>query len=86
LHNIILKEYFYKLYNVYLNYLENLNETGNYSKDRLIKSINQRSEEYKKHTSKKRMVIDYIAGQTDSFFLRECEYNFKEFNKENLYN
>ena len=82
----ILKEYFYKLYNVYLDYLENQNEIGNYSKERLLKSINQRSEEYKENTSKKRMVIDYMAGQTDSFFIRECELNFKEFNKENLYN
>ena len=31
------------------------------------------------------MIIDYMAGQTDSFFLRECEYNFKEFNQEKLY-
>ena len=82
----ILNKYFYKLYNVYLNYLENPNDIGNYSKERLLKSINQRSVEYKEKTSKKRMVIDYIAGQTDSFFLRECEVNFKEFNKENLYN
>lgn len=81
----ILKEYFYKLYNIYLNYLENPSEVGNYSKDRLLKSINQRSKEYKENTSKKRMVIDYMAGQTDSFFLRECEYNFKEFNIDKLY-
>lgn len=81
----ILKEYFYKLYNVYLNYLDNPSEVGNYSKDRLLKSINQRSKEYKENTSIKRMVIDYMAGQTDSFFLRECEYNFKEFNIDKLY-
>ena len=81
----ILKEYFYKLYNDYLNYLDNPSEVGNYSKDRLLKSINQRSKEYKEKTSIKRMVIDYMAGQTDSFFLRECEYNFKEFNIDKLY-
>ena len=87
----ILENYFYKLYNLYLNYVEDIdketneNEENNESKNRLYSFINQRSEEYKQNTSKKRMVIDYMAGQTDSYFLRECEYNFKEFNKDNLY-
>ena len=47
--------------------------------------MEQRSKEYLETTNKKRIVIDYIAGQTDHYFLRECEYNFKEFDKEKLY-
>jgi len=81
----VLEEYFYKLYKIYLNYLNSDNKQDNESKNRLYEYINQRSEEYKANTSKKRMIIDYIAGQTDSYFLRECEYNFKEFNKNQLY-
>ena len=37
------------------------------------------------NTDKKRIIIDYMAGQTDTYFLRECEYNFKEFNRDELY-
>ena len=31
-------------------------------------------------------VVDYIAGQTDKFFLKECEEHIEEFNAEKLYN
>ena len=81
----IIEKYFYKLYSKYLEYLETYNKENNESKDRLYEYINQRSKEYKRNTSNKRIIIDYMAGQTDSFFLRECEYNFKEFNREDLY-
>lgn len=81
----LIEEYLYKLYYKYLRYLEDNNQEENDSKKELFKFIEQRSKEYKKNTSKKRMIIDYISGQTDSYFLRECEYNFKEFNKEELY-
>lgn len=82
----IIEEYFYKLYYKYLSYLEDENKENNESKKGLIKFINIRSKEYKENTSKQRMIIDYISGQTDSYFLRECEYNFEEFNKAELYN
>lgn len=81
----ILEEYFYKLYFKYLEYLELSNKEENNSKKRLFEFINQRSEEYMRKTSRKRIIIDYMAGQTDNYFLRECEENFKEFNKEKLY-
>jgi len=81
----IIEEYFYKLYDKYLNYLEENNKENNISKKRLYEFINARSEEYKKYTTNKRMIIDYMSGQTDSYFLRECEYNFEEFNKGDLY-
>ena len=81
----IIEKYFYKLYNLYLGYLKFENKDTNVSKERLYEFINDRSAEYKENTSEERMIIDYIAGQTDNYFLRECEYNFKEFNKNELY-
>ena len=33
----------------------------------------------------RRSIIDYIAGQTDQYFLNECVKNLKKFNIENLY-
>lgn len=83
----LMEKYFYRLYDIYLNYLDSTNEDedNNESKKRLYEFVNGRSKEYIENTSKKRMVIDYMSGQTDSYFLRECEYNFKEFNKEELY-
>ena len=81
----IMEQYFYKLYDKYLEYLKPENQENNKSKERLFKFINKRSEEYKTSTSKQRMLIDYMAAQTDSYFLRECEDNFGEFNKEELY-
>ena len=84
----IIKEYFYKLYNKYKDYLNEynkVNDDNNESKNKLYEFINARSEAYKRNTSRERMVIDYMAGQTDSYFLNECEYNFEEFKKEELY-
>ena len=81
----IIEKYFYKLYDKYLNYLNESNVEDNESKNKFFEFINARSNEYRQKTSNKRMVIDYMAGQTDSYFLRECEDNFEEFNKEKLY-
>ena len=83
--NEIIKEYFYKLYNKYKNYLNEDNQENNDSKNKLYEFINARSKMYIKGTSKERMIIDYMAGQTDSYFLNECEYNFVEFKKVELY-
>lgn len=80
-----IREYFNKLYKKYLEYLEPENNANNESKKRLYEFVNGRSEEYRGNTSNQRIVIDYIAGQTDNYFLRECEYNFKGFHKEKLY-
>ena len=83
--NEIIKKYFYKLYNKYKDYLNEDNQENNESKNKLYEFINARSKMYIKGTSKERMIIDYMAGQTDSYFLNECEYNFNEFKKEELY-
>lgn len=81
----LIEEYFYKLYYLYLDFLKDNNKTNSKSKNNLYNYIELRSKEYKENTSKERMVIDYIAGQTDSYFLRECRNNFKDFNIEELY-
>ena len=81
----IIEEYFYKLFNKYNQYLNENNKDNNDSKNKLYEFINARSKNYIKNTSKQRMIIDYMAGQTDSYFLNECEYNFTEFKKEELY-
>lgn len=41
----------------------------------LFHFVNNKPEDYKKETDIKRIVIDYISGQTDRFFLKECESN-----------
>lgn len=81
----IIREYFNKLFEVYLRYLEEEIDDSNLSKKNIKEFVEQRSKEYLETTNKKRIVIDYIAGQTDHYFLRECEYNFKGFDKEKLY-
>jgi len=81
----IIEKYFYKLYEKYKEYLDDNNQESNDSKKRLYEFINDRSEDYIKSTSKERMIIDYMAGQTDNYFLNDFEYNFKEFKKYELY-
>ena len=62
-----------KIYTRYLNDLENNN------KDSIIYKIflNTQSEKYLKETSKKRQVIDFIAGMTDDMFHQEIEIQKK---------
>lgn len=63
-----LKVMFEKLFCTYLQDLINNNESSS-----IIKSyLNNMSDKYKKNT-KERIVMDYIAGMTDDFFLSEYE-------------
>lgn len=81
-----LEKAFTNMYAIYLNKLEGKDYKNNieipdnlpFSEKNLYEYINCRSEEYKNNTDVKRMVIDYIAGQTDKFFLRECASNLDE--------
>ena len=74
---------FRNIFNVYIEKLNKINykkhiEISNnlpYSEKTLYHFINSRSKEYKEKTELKRIVVDYIAGQTDNFFLRECMSN-----------
>lgn len=81
----ILKNYFSKLFDKYQEYLKYDNKDNNESKKRLYEFVNARSKEYEESTTNKRKIIDYMSGQTDHYFLRECEMNFNEFKKEGLY-
>ena len=81
----IIEDCFYKLFETYLNYLDPNNKDNNKSKERLLGYQESRTSEYLAKTCKQRMIIDYMAGQTDNFFLRECQYNLKDFNRQELY-
>lgn len=81
-----LEKAFGKMYRIYLNELEGKDYKNNieipdympFSQKNLYEYLNGRSVEYKNNTDVKRIVIDYIAGQTDKFFLRECASNLDE--------
>lgn len=78
-----LQKAFNYLYNIYVEKLKNIDykkeieilDTTPYSEKILYHFINSRSKEYKENTDVRRIVIDYIAGQTDKFFLRESKSN-----------
>ncbi len=80
----ILEGAFYDLYEYYLHKLDNrkyikiTSEMSNSDK-LLFGFVNDKSEIYKNSTDIRRIVIDYISGQTDKFFLKECENNLKDF-------
>ncbi len=71
----ILKKSFGDLYEIYLSKLEgkDKNDKSQESDRNLLDFAKDRIDEYKQKTDIKRIVIDYIAGQTDKFFLKECE-------------
>ena len=58
----------------YKNHIEIANNMP-YSEKMLYDFVNDKTKEYKQNTDVKRMVIDYMAGQTDKFFLKECASN-----------
>ena len=78
-----LEKAFNDMFSIYLEQLKDKDYKNNIefsinipvSEKRLYEFVNSRSEEYKNNTDVKRIVIDYMAGQTDKFFLRECANN-----------
>ncbi len=60
---------FVSLYDVYLKALE---EEDHHSSIYLF-FLDQMGEEYRKKTKKERMVLDFLSGMTDDFFLREAK-------------
>ena len=74
-HQEIVEKLFHKLYYYYLERVEqfkNNKEELSESDKNLLDFIKQKDEE----TDIKRAIIDYIAGQTDQYFLNECMKNF----------
>lgn len=80
----ILEKAFNELFYHYLNKLEGrknieITEDMTYSDRLLYNFVNNKSEEYKEKNDLRRIVMDYISGQTDKFFLKECENHLPNF-------
>lgn len=81
-HQDLIEVLFYKLYETYLNKAKNMDNKG------IITESDKNLYEYIKENENddlRRVIIDYMAGQTDQFFLNECKENIDEFNIEELY-
>jgi len=80
----IIKELFYNLFYCYLDKVKNMGEDNkklSQSDKNLFEFVKQKDE----NTSIKRSIIDYIAGQTDQYFLNECKQNIKDIDIDSLY-
>ena len=61
--------YYKKVFNeVFVYYLENIDDVNNNINKIFLSEMN---DEYLKNTSNERKVIDYIAGMTDDFIIKE---------------
>ena len=87
-HNI-LENLFNNIFDAYMDRINSIDyltlikvdEYTNNSDKIFYEFLNNKTREYLKNTDKRRIIIDYIAGQTDKFFLSECEkyvYGFRE--------
>lgn len=81
----IIEKAFYDLFEYYLEKLDNrkkieIDDNMSESDQLLFSFVNNKSDKYKETTDIKRIILDYISGQTDKFFLKECENNLKNFN------
>lgn len=79
----IIEELFYKLYDCYMTKVEKFKENIEMSESE--KNLYDFIQEKDKHTDIRRTLVDYIAGQTDQYFLNECTENIRDFNIEDLY-
>lgn len=83
-HQDIVKELFNELYNCYLKKIEEAScrkDGLSESERNLYDFINGKDT----NTNIKRAIIDYIAGQTDQYFLNECAEHIRDINIEELY-
>ena len=79
----VIEELFYELYECYLNKIKNLSETNISTES--DKNLYEFMKEQDETEDIRRSVVDYIAGQTDQYFLNECMENIRKINIENLY-
>ncbi len=83
----ILEKAFNDIYYFYLEKLDgkdsfDIKENMTYSEKSLYSFINERTKMYRENTDPKRIIIDYISGQTDKFFINECMENLENFKLE----
>lgn len=79
----IIEELFYDLYECYLKKVQNFNK--NKILTQTERSLYAFIEARDKKEDVRRYIIDYIAGQTDQYFLNECVENIRKFDIEELY-
>lgn len=82
-HQKVIQELFYELYYCYLKRAENFTEGKELTQSE--KNLYDFIKEKDNNTDIKRAIVDYIAGQTDQYFLNECIENIREFDIEELY-
>lgn len=80
-HQDIVEELFYKLFNCYLEKAKNIEKKSSKADENFYEFLKEHSDKNKIE----RIIIDYMAGQTDKYFLKECEENINGFNMEELY-
>lgn len=71
-----IKNKFERLFELYYNQIE----TNSNDDDIYRVFLNEMSDEYNKNTSSARKVIDFIAGMTDSYFIKQYDHYFGENN------
>ena len=78
----MIEELFYDLYECYLDKIKNYDENK-----KLTQSEKNLFEFVKDEDGEdiRRTIVDYIAGQTDQYFLNECAEHIRKFNVEELY-
>lgn len=87
-HNNVLENLFNNLFDAYVERINSINYLSKIEIDKFTEQsdkifygfLNNKTIEYLENTDKRRIIIDYIAGQTDKFFLSECEkhvYGFR---------
>lgn len=79
----IIEYLFYDLYDCYLKKVQSFNKLSNFRETE--KNLYEFVKERENKEDIRRTIIDYIAGQTDQFFLNECSENIRKFNLEELY-
>ena len=80
----ILEKAFNDLFYFYIDKLDGrkniaISDDTSYSDKLLFNFVNNKTDEYKEKNDIRRIVIDYISGQTDKFFLKECETHLVNF-------
>lgn len=82
-HQKLIEELFYELFNCYLKKVKKFSSKKELSES--DKNLYDFIKNKDNDADIKRAIIDYIAGQTDQYFLNECVENIREINIEELY-